>query len=83
VGGFIEHVQVSWHRDEAHLFVNEDGLRFKLPVNPFASAIYQIHFGIETPPFPELAHILVPEGSVIVGNALLWLGPLPASETQA
>jgi hypothetical protein len=85
VGGYVEHVLCRFHGEEAHLFVNEDGHRLALPRNEFATLLYAAHQDV---PVEDVVRALrgkkpsVVAMHVIVGDVLLWFGPLPASETE-
>jgi hypothetical protein len=40
VDGFLEHVNVLFNNKHCHMYVNGDGIGFKLPFNAIAWAIY-------------------------------------------
>lgn len=81
VGGYIEHVRCDF-RGEAHLFVNEDGESLGLAPNGFATLLRAAHACTSRDEIAEtLARGVTPQvfaSHVIVGDAWLWFGPLPA-----
>lgn len=84
VGGYVEHVGFRWKESEVHLFVNEDGHRLALPLNVGATSMLETRREfrmVEVEPGRKV-RVGFPPCEVILGPALVWLGPVPDSERE-